>query len=228
MGPEDFAVAIDIGHSLEEPGAISARGVGEFLFNQALARTLSDELKLRGYRKTSIINERGAAISIADRVSRATAAGADLLISIHHDSVQEKFLSSWIHGGKQLRYCDIYRGHSIFYSERNIKASSSVRFALLIGTELRQKGFVPTLHHAENIRGERRPLVEENLGIYRFDDLKILYGIPTPAVLLEAGVIVNREEELRLSDPINRKIMTSCIANAVETFAKAAQQSPRP
>ena len=33
-------VAVDVGHTLAAPGAISARGMGELEFNQALARAL--------------------------------------------------------------------------------------------------------------------------------------------------------------------------------------------
>jgi N-acetylmuramoyl-L-alanine amidase len=35
-----FKVAIDVGHTVEAPGALSARGVDEHVFNLALAREI--------------------------------------------------------------------------------------------------------------------------------------------------------------------------------------------
>jgi len=53
----------------------------------------------------------------------------------------------------------------------------------------------PTLHHNEDIDGERRLLLDKKLGIYQFDDLKVLKNAHSPAFLFEAGVIVNPKDE---------------------------------
>ena len=42
-----------------------------------------------------------------------------------------------------------------------------------------------------------------------------------PAVLLEAGSIVNREEELLLGTPAHRSVIASAVAEAVEVFCKS-------
>jgi N-acetylmuramoyl-L-alanine amidase len=46
-----------------------------------------------------------------------------------------------------------------------------------------------------------------------------------PAVLLEAGSIVNRQEELELGTPERRSLTTAAIVAAVENFC-AAQARP--
>jgi N-acetylmuramoyl-L-alanine amidase len=80
-----------------------------------------------------------------------------------------------------------------------------VEFAKLLGTELQKWGMTFTTHHAENICGERRQIVDNERGVYRYDQLMVLKNTKAPAVLLEAGVIVNREEESALSSPERQK-----------------------
>jgi hypothetical protein len=43
---EHFRIFIDVGHSMEAPGATSARGKSEFDFNLRLAQTLQNNLAL--------------------------------------------------------------------------------------------------------------------------------------------------------------------------------------
>jgi N-acetylmuramoyl-L-alanine amidase len=47
-----------------------------------------------------------------------------------------------------------------------------------------------------------------------------------PAVLLEAGSIVNRQEELELATPERRSITSAAIAVAVANFCTARSRAP--
>ena len=47
----------------------------------------------------------------------------------------------------------------------------------------------------------RRELLDAQAGVYRYDQLIVLKDTRMPAVLLEAGSIVNRDEELLLATP---------------------------
>jgi hypothetical protein len=83
---------------------------------------------------------------------------------------------------------------------------------------LRNVCLTPSLHHAEKIPGESREPLDEKLGIYRFDDLVVLKSARMPAVLFEAGVIVNRNEELLLRSATHQKKLASALAGAVADF----------
>ena len=122
LAQANFIIAIDIGHTKERPGAISARGIGEFYFNQNIAKLLYRELNQHGFMKAFIINEEGGNIILKERIQIAKEHNAHVLISIHHDSVQPQYLSSWNNEGTQLRYSDLFEGYSIFYSEKNAEA----------------------------------------------------------------------------------------------------------
>jgi N-acetylmuramoyl-L-alanine amidase len=189
-------IALDIGHSTAYPGAVSARGRGEFFFNRDLADRMSDALQAQQF-AVRMINVDGTATGLESRT--AEAAGADFLISVHHDSVQPQYLKTWIFQDQPQRYSDRYGGFSLFVSRRNPDPALSLECASAMGSALRESGLTPTLHHAEPIEGEMRLLADQANGVYYYDELVVLRTATQPAVLFEAGVIVNRDEETMLS-----------------------------
>lgn len=211
----DVVVAVDVGHSSSSPGAVSARGVPEFRFNRELADVIVKALASAGFRNSFAINADGRIKSLRERTTEAAQSGADLLLSVHHDSVQPRYLSSWTFEGVTRRHGDRFRGFSLFVSAKNAQFDASRNLAELIGRALLIQGLIPTLHHAEPIPGEGRPLLDPSVGLYRYDDLVVLKEAAMPAVLLEAGVIVNREEELLLAQRDYRKRIAQAIVSAV-------------
>ena len=107
--PPSFRVAIDVGHTLTAPGAISARGVPEFSFNQALARNILGELVQGGFSKSFIVGESGFPLALEDRTRIATQRGARLFVSIHHDSVQSRYLKTWQFDHSYSLYSQVYK-----------------------------------------------------------------------------------------------------------------------
>jgi N-acetylmuramoyl-L-alanine amidase len=213
--PESALVAIDVGHSQDQPGASSARGVPEFEYNRALSVDVERALRRRGMR-TLRIGARGDAHDLAGRTAEAAAAGAGFFISLHHDSVQPQYLRPWRSDDRALRSTDRFSGFSIFVSRRNPEPALSLACARAIGGALRDEGFHPSLHHAEPIVGENRPLADAKNGVYWFDSLMVLRTARSPAVLLEAGIIVNRAEEVVLGQPTTRTRIATAVAEAVK------------
>ena len=136
--------------------------------------------------------------------------------------MQPRYIQKWEFEGKSQHYCDRFQGFSLFYSEKNPRAAASRRLAELMGEELVASGFTPTPHHAEPIPGENRDLVDAEKGVYRFDDLIVLKRAIMPAVLIECGVIVHREEEMYLSSPLYQRQMAGCLTRAVQRFCDEA------
>ena len=205
-------VALDVGHFAAEPGATSARGRPELEFNRALAMLVREELQVRGVRVLLIGADGGMAV-----LSRRTAAasGADLFLSVHHDSVQPHYLEDWVYDGEARRFSDRYAGYSLFVSRRNPALGASRACASAIGVAMRGAGFVPSLYHAEPIPGESKPFADRTNGVHYYDNLVVLHTATQPAVLFEAGVIVNRTEELALLDPAARARMAGAVADGV-------------
>ncbi len=216
-----FKVALDVGHTLSQPGATSATGVTEFAYNQRLALAVSDALR-RGGIATVLIGEDGGPMPLLNRPRLAQAAGASLFLSLHHDSVQQQYLSTWMAGGQARQYSDRFHGYAVFISDANPRRADSLRMATLLGSQMRAAGFSPSLYHSEPIPGEGRPLVDAALGILRYDGLGVLRTAAMPAVLLEAAVIVNREEEVAVQQSATLDRMTGAIAGAVRRYCGGA------
>ncbi|UGX92334.1 N-acetylmuramoyl-L-alanine amidase [Bradyrhizobium barranii subsp. barranii] len=225
--PESFKIALDIGHTPQASGATSARGVKEYKFNVQLAKQMESKLIQGGFSNTTLITARGAGRDqLRMRVERANALGADLLLSIHHDDVQEIYYSKWKYGGSLRNYSDRFAGYSLFVSRDNQHFDKSLAFAKLLGRELRAKDLRFSAHHAEPIAGENREIIDSGAGIYRYDDLFVLKFSVAPAVLLEAGIIVNRNEELELSSPERRDQISGAVLAALKEFCGAFDRRP--
>lgn len=222
----DFSVAVDIGHTSANSGTISARGVPEYQFNLAMADVLLRELHEKGFRSSFLINADKEGLSLRERGPYAEQRGAALLLSIHHDSVQPRYLDTWSYGGRQLLFSDHAQGFSLFYSEKNPSNNLSIAFASYLARELKAKGFEPSLHHAEPIVGENRELLDKEKGIYRFDDLIVLKSASIPTILIEVGVIVNRDEEAMVTEKSYRRAFASAIVNSVWSLCKQMQTAP--
>ncbi len=209
-------VAIDIGHSLRDPGAISARGVPEYRFNRHMARLLLARLQQDPmFRGSFLVNETGEAVPLASRPAVAAARGANVFLSIHHDSVYPEQLSKWVYQGRLMDVCDLFSGHSIFFSAKNGNPEASLQLAKSIGNAMRRAGLRPTLHHAG--RGNK-VLVDRQLGIYAFDNLAVLKNADMPAVLFECGVIKNSQEEVKLCDPGHQQRLVEALYTALKEY----------
>jgi N-acetylmuramoyl-L-alanine amidase len=226
--PERFKVALDVGHTVENQGATSARGVKEYVFNLRLAKDMEKALKDAGFSQTHLFVTPGATrAQLFKRVERANALGVDLFVSIHHNDVQERYKGKWEHEGESRAYSDQFSGHSLFVSHENPRLADSLTFGRLLGIALKEQGLVYTGHHLEDVPGERRQLLDPDAGVFRYDRLVVLMYTKVPALLLEAGIIVNRAEELLLDTPEHRGRIAQAMLAGVSRFC-ARQQGRAP
>jgi N-acetylmuramoyl-L-alanine amidase len=201
-GASAAEVAVDVGHYFEKPGVISASGVAEFEYNKALAAQVRDALAQAGV-GVRLIGENG---DFAELDARPRAArGADLFVSIHHDSVQERYLP----------VAHRFAGFSLFVSRLNPKVRQSLACASAIGAAMRRAGFIPSRYHADPVLGEHRPFADEQNGVHYFDNLAVAKAATMPALLFEAGVIVNPAEEARMAQPAVRAAIADAMAKGV-------------
>lgn len=204
--PKAPYIVIDTGHTPARPGATGASGRVEYRYNLDLSSAVAQRLRTEGDRVARTSAD-GREIALSARSTQAP--DADLFVSIHHDSIQSQFIQA----GRQREF----HGFAIFVSERNPAYAKSLRCARAIAEQLLAAGEKPSLYHAQPIRGENRPLVDARLGIHRFDDLVVLRTAPIPAVLVEAGVIVNPDEEVRLARPETIAQISQAITGGIQT-----------
>jgi N-acetylmuramoyl-L-alanine amidase len=218
-----FRVLLDVGHTAEVPGAISARGATEFAFNLRLARSIKDKMVEAGFARTTVLVTAGPSRpGLMKRVAIANKAPPDLFLSIHHDSVPNRFKEMWEYEGKQREFSDRFKGHSIFVSNDNAQPGPSLQFAHLLGEQLKARDLHYTPHYKDPFMGSRqRLLVDADAGVYRYDQLIVLRKTLMPAALLEAGSIINRDEEVAMASPERQGLIADAVTDAVTQFCGA-------
>ena len=223
-----FRVVVDVGHTLDVSGAMSARGVPEYTFNLQLARDVKQALVNAGFEQAVLLITGTAPWrGLFERAERANAMHADLFIAIHHDSVPDNLKQIWEYAGQKNEFNDDYPGYALFISNDNADPAGSLLFGHMLGHELERRRLHYTPHYTLALMGHRRRvLVDAEAGVYRYDQLIVLRTTRMPAVLLEAGSIVNRQEELELATPARRSLTSAAVAAAVADFCAARSRPP--
>jgi len=228
--PATYRMVVDVGHTVEKFGAISARGAREYDFNLRLAKLVEKDLIDAGFSKTVLmITTEAPRAGLFQRVAKANAMPADLFLAIHHDSVPDPLLKKWEYEGEERSFNDQFKGHSIFVSNHNGDYKGSLLFGKLLGNQMKARGLQYTPHYVEKFMGSRRRvLVDKDAGVYRYDELVVLKDTHMPAVLLEAGSIINRDEELELAKPERQGLISAAVTEAVKEFCTARAQRAKP
>src|SRR5690349_11248963 len=109
--PSKFRIVLDVGHTAESEGAISARNIAEFTYNLHLAQRIAEQLKADGFSETRLLVTGGKSKpSLFRRVAAANDLDANLFLSIHHDSVPDSFLENWEFDGRKGHFSDRFSG----------------------------------------------------------------------------------------------------------------------
>lgn len=239
-------VVIDPGHEPSKPGAAGVCGLPEFQYNDAAASRLATALTASyGVLKT---RNSGQEVEVFDdlknhlpdserekwdlsptlyaRAALANRAGADAFVSLHHDSTPAEHQTS-ARGlcdgadGKTLAPEFLARhrmGYSIFvYRSSNQELfSSSLRLARLVAEHLRRDlGRSPSTYHTEDCSSCQ--LLDSSAGVWH-QNLAVLRAARMPAILVELGVIVESEDELRINTNEYRKAAAAAIRAALDEF----------
>jgi N-acetylmuramoyl-L-alanine amidase len=220
---KDIVIIVDVGHTTTDPGATSARGIAEYDFNLKLAQRVRADLVAAGFQSTYLmVTETSGQAGLNQRANHANAANADLFLSIHHDSVRDEYLVPWQYQNEQHLYFDGSTGFSLHVSRRNLQFADSFRWARILADQLMAGGLSSNpIHESSNPIGARVPVLDLARGIYRRDLLVVLSQTEMPAVLLEAGVIVNRDEEIAVSTPAYQSVITAAVIQSIQKLCNA-------
>jgi len=179
---------LDTGHTPSNPGAISSSCIGEYEYNEYTVESI-----LR-YDASNIVTSSIGEQTFKDRENSSE--DRDLFLSIHHDSMNEK----WLHrNAKGCLEGNHTKGYSLFVSDKNIDYNKSIDYARQISEYMLAHGGVVNISHGKpSPDGSDREVIDSRLGIYNYPNLRVLKNAHSPAVLIEMGVITNpldNEEE---------------------------------
>lgn len=224
-GTNPLQVVLDPGHGGIDPGARNA-GQHEADIVLIFARQLRDVMRRAGM-QVVMTRDRDMFVPLETRVTLARAAGADLFISLHADSL------AW----GNATGATIYRLADTSEDEATRKlVDRHDRDDLLAGVDLDGQGDQVAHILVELARRETQPrsvrLAQVLAGSIRTAGLR-LYKHPVqganfsvlkspdiPSVLIELGFLSSRTDRQRLNDPAWRARMASAIVQGVQNWAR--------
>jgi N-acetylmuramoyl-L-alanine amidase len=219
-------IMIDPGHGGIDPGAAaSSGGVIEKELVLSFAQRLKKKLEEGGRYKVLMTRDKDVFVSLGDRVRAARAAQADLLISVHADSIS---------GGQDVRGLTVYTGSerasdadSARLADRENKADAVAGVEsgdmpddvsdILMDLTLREtRGF--SHGFASSLVGEFDSVARLNKNPHRQARFQVLRAHDIPSVLVELGYLSSQKDlDLLMSEEWRAK-MVSAMSNAVDRF----------
>lgn len=220
-----IVVVIDPGHGGIDPGA-ERDGVVEAAVMLMLAQELAEAIDRTGTMRAVLTREADVFVPLAERMSRARAAGGDVLISLHADALEE----------------DMARGASVYTLSAEAADRAAARMAerhergdLLSGLDLTgEEDRVATvlldlamletrprsLHLAEAmVTGLSDAGTPLNSRPRREAPLAVLNAADFPSVLIEVGFLSSAEDRARLTSAAGREAIVAGILRGLDRWA---------
>jgi len=228
-------IMLDVGHMprndsapIKGQGMVSAHGQDEYELNRKAALALASALRDSLGAEVIVHNEDGTERALRTRTRAARLADVDLFLAIHHDAVQVSQTSTWTWQGVERLYCDSIGGFSLFVHDSSVNFPQALGLARTIGRSLRDGGRTPNLSHARSTPNSAgRELLDSLGGVYRAD-FAVLLSARMPAILVECGMALNRQEELVLDSDAGRAEFARLVASGVKRWlAAGAPADPR-
>ena len=217
-------IMLDPGHGGVDPGCISVSGAYEKDITLALGRALAHELEGAGRYRVALTRADDEFVALPERVQRARAAGADLMLSIHADALPDQNL----------------RGASVF----TLSEQASDRAAAALAARENKADFVAGIdlsRHAPEVSNilfdlARRETNNESIRLarglvtelgrrvrllnhsHRSAGFAVLKAPDIPSALVEIGCLSNREEEALLQSASYRRKLTTGLTQSVNDF----------
>ena len=226
-------VAIDAGHGGVDPGAIGASGTHEKRITLAFAQELKRQLDATGRLRTMLTREEDIFIRLRDRIAIARRAGADMFVSLHADSLDNR----------RARGASVYTlSDRASDKEAAALAAKENKADLIAGIDLTHENPVVAnilidLAQRETMNQSARfamVLVQEMgrdmrllRNTHRFAGFAVLKAPDVPSVLIELGYLSNPTEEKLLNSAAYRGKAAGAIVRAITRHFAETRQAQR-
>ena len=225
-------IVLDPGHGGPDPGAVGASGAHEKDIVLAAARELKAMLDETGRYHVVMTREGDSILRLADRVLFARAAGADLFISIHADSIDNP----------DVRGMGVYTlSETASDKEAEALARNENRSDLIEGVDFVSIDYDPVTTNilidlaqretknassefAGILAGELTRVTELRRNVHRFAGFRVLKAPDVPSILIEMGFMSNPVEERLMMDRSWRRTFLAGVARAIDTFMASRRQ----
>ena len=218
-------VVIDAGHGGQDPGAPSIiSGKWEKEVTLAIAKAIKDELDRSGKVRAVLTRSTDIFIPLGRRVDIARAAGANLFISIHADSIGRPdvhgatvYTLSETASDKEAERLAAKENKADIIAGINLGAESQDVTDILIDLVQRETKNLSAEFAGHVVRevGKHRYFRSNH---HRFAGFRVLKAPDVPSVLLETGYMSNLEDSKYLFSEAGQRSIARGVRYAVETY----------
>lgn len=221
----DIVVAVDAGHGGEDPGASGRGGTREKVVTLAIARALAARIDATPGMRAVLTRAGDRFVPLRERTVRASAAGADLFVSIHADAVRDRNVE----------------GASVYVLSERGASSEAARWLAERENAADERGGVPL----SSVQDELRPVLMDlsqsasigtsaevadrvlgaldDVGAVRKREVQragfmVLKSRDMPALLVETAYISNPDEERKLRNPDYQQRLAAALQSGIVAY----------
>ncbi|MBT4710856.1 MAG: N-acetylmuramoyl-L-alanine amidase [Alphaproteobacteria bacterium] len=216
-------VAIDPGHGGIDPGTIGVTGVREKTVTLALAKELRQALEATGHFEVVLTRESDVFVPLRERVARARAAGAELFISLHADSVNASsvrgasvYTLSTEASGPEAAALAAKENQADVIGGMDLGQYTGDLAAILIDLA-QQESMNVSASFAARLIPELASEARVLRNTHRFAGFAVLKAPDVPSVLVEMGYLSNRSDEQMLASANSRQPLVRAMTRAIDS-----------
>ena len=219
-----WVVALDAGHGGQDPGAISLGGDHEKHITLAVARVLRSELQNSGRYKVVLTRSGDRFIRLRDRIAIARAAGADIFVSLHADSMPNYAVRGLSVYTLSEQASDA-EAAALAERENKVDLIGGIRLAgetpevtnILIDL-IQRETMNESARFASLLVDELQQATTLLPRTHRFAGFAVLKAPDVPSVLIELGYLSNGTDERLLRGSEYRQRLAQGIARAIDRY----------
>lgn len=223
---DEFVIAIDAGHGGIDTGATgAATKTAEKDITLAFAQALHEKLQGRAGIRAVLTRDADKFLSLSERVLIARQKGADLLISLHADTLRQ----ADIRGATVYTISDKASDHmaaqlaerenfsdTIGGVELPTETEAEVSDILLDLTRRETQAF--SIAMAQAVVGSFEGQISLINNPHRHAGFRVLQAPDVPSILLELGFLSNKDDEKLLLDPVWRERVAGLLVEAIKRY----------
>ena len=222
--PGKKIVVLDPGHGGVDPGAKGRSGVFEKVLTLAMGKELKRQLEATGRYQVVLTRDTDIFIPLRQRIAIARAASADLFVSLHADSIDDR----------GVRGLSVYTlSETASDKEAAALAVSENKADVIAGIDLTNENAEVTnilidlaQRETMNLSANFAEIAVDELGsetrllhkTHRFAGFAVLKAPDVPSVLVELGYLSNAGEEKNLRTPAYRARLAAALVKGIDRY----------
>jgi len=226
-----LVIAVDAGHGGEDPGAIGRNGLQEKRVTLKVAKALAALINRQSGMKAVLIRSGDYFVPLKKRVALVREANADLMISLHADSVTEK----WVKGtsvytisergaspdkvaaalAARENAADLIGGVVVDHQNNYNRMTRNV-----LGDMARQDAFNSSQIMAEQVLREMKTVAVLKYKRPKRARFVVLGALEVPSVLVEMDYISNPSREKQLRSSSYQQKIAKALLRATKRFLR--------